>query len=371
MTDVADRHWGTSLVRAPTAKDAAHPDGTAAGDVEAVPRPTLFRRGPALLRLGRNGGSPHEVTAPPSPDLWEQIVLGRTPALAPVPAPVPPALAPVASAVAPMAPSVAAAPAPAPGPARAPAAPPRRVVAAAAVPSPAATVPSRQPEPPTTDATVVVHRPRSTPATPAAEPAPDPSLARLARGVQDCARALASLADRIDVLERRLGSVASDPAPRGPAAGLTSPAIENLGNRLGALEGLSSDRFQLLEQRLRRLEALPDAIVRLQQDTAVLADRARSRRPGGEGGPVDLEPVYQELDSVVEVVSAHHVAASQSLDRVRTLERAVLEMRRHLERNLAEHDRAALSEQTATRMRIDAIESRLRSAGSTPRIPST
>ncbi|HEX7276825.1 MAG TPA: hypothetical protein VF244_05570 [Acidimicrobiales bacterium] len=295
MTDVADRHWGTSLVRAPTAKDAAQPDGNAGGGASDS-QPRLSRRGGALFRLARDGSSPHPDPPPPPPE-WEAIVTG-------IPAPAPP---------------VTVTPPPAPP-----------VVAAPRTPVP---------DPADADA-----------------PA-DNALAKLARGVQDCARALASLADRLDALERRLdASGPAGPIPRD----LMPRAAESLGSRIGALEGVSADRYQLLEQRLRRLEALPDAVVRLQRDSAHLADAVRSRGSTTPGGPVDLDPVYLKLGSVVEMVSAHHTTASQSLDRVRALERAVLEMRRQLERNLSEQNRATLSEQAATRARMDSIEARIR-----------
>ena len=201
----------------------------------------------------------------------------------------------------------------------------------------------------------------------------DPSLARLARGVQDCARALSCLADRLDSLERRLDAGAARAGPHdGPAATngqqprpRPNPAdAESLEVMARALEGLSADRLQGLDQRLRRLETLPASVGRLQKDTAWLAELATTRRLEAAAttradGPAELAPVYHELDSVAELVSTHHAAATQSLDRVRTLERAVLEMRRHMERNLAEHTRAATSEQALAGARIDTVEARL------------
>lgn len=78
-----------------------------------------------------------------------------------------------------------------------------------------------------------------------------------------------------------------------------------------------------------------------------------------EVAAAELAPIYQELDSVAELVSSHHAAASQSLERVRVLERAVLEMRRHLERNLADHTRRATAEQETAATSLQGIEARL------------
>jgi hypothetical protein len=135
---------------------------------------------------------------------------------------------------------------------------------------------------------------------------------------------------------------------------------DTLDVRFRTLEGMATDRLQALDLRLRRLEILPVAVGRLQQDTARLTELARAKRL--DDGTGDLTPVYEELDSVAELVAAHHGAANQSLERVRTLERAVLEMGRHLDRNLAEHTRRTTSDQTATRGRIDGIEGRLTAA---------
>ncbi len=198
----------------------------------------------------------------------------------------------------------------------------------------------------------------------------DPSLARLARGVQDCARALASLADRIDGLERRLDGADHPAGTNGAAAPRPPGTTEAIEVRLRALEGMAADRLQGLDQRLRPLEALPVAVSRLQQDLVLLADLGRVGRPDGTGGPgggTPLAAVYEELDSVAELVSAHHGAANQSLERVRTLERAVLEMRRHLERNQAEQARVATSELTTAKGRLDSLEARLAAAESTVR----
>lgn len=207
---------------------------------------------------------------------------------------------------------------------------------------------------------------------PAAAVAPDDetSLARLARGVQDCARGLTSLADRLDGVERRVDAlairpVASAPAPVPSSARVASlPDPAGLEARLRALEGLSADRLQAFDQRLRQLETLPASVGRLQKDTARLSDLATTRRVDEaaatrEVAAAELAPMYQELDSVAELVSSHHAAASQSLERVRTLERAVLEMRRHLERNLAEHARAATAEQETAHTRLQRLEARL------------
>ncbi len=199
------------------------------------------------------------------------------------------------------------------------------------------------------------------------DPGPDQSLARLARGVQDCARALASLADRLDSLERRVDEVAIAAAARSGSGEPTrprlgTPAIEALDARVGALEGLAADRLQSVDQRLRRLETLPPAVSRLQHDAALLTNKARVGAAddlAARGGGPDLAPLYVELDAVAELVSSHHAAGTQSLERVRTLERAVLEMRRHLERTLVEHTRMAASDQAAACARIDAIEDRL------------
>jgi hypothetical protein len=164
----------------------------------------------------------------------------------------------------------------------------------------------------------------------------DHALARLARGVQDCARALACLADRLDGLEHRLDAVATattHPVGGGPSSSSSSsPETEPLDVRVRTLEGMAADRLQAVDQRLRRLEILPVAVGRLQQDTARLSELARAKLL--DNGAGDLTSVYQELDSVAELVAAHHGAATQSLERVRTLERAVLEMGRHLDRRL-------------------------------------
>ncbi len=294
MTDVADRHWGQSLVRAPTAKAAAHPTGS----VGAAPPPPP--PAPAAARPPQGADrSPLSGTAVPTPP--------------PAP-PLPPA--PVRARSAPPTPSVL------PWPVTAPVAPP-------------------------------------------ADAPTDLGLARLARGVQDCARALECLADRLDGLERRLDAATTPPAPRpmvGVASSLASatPPAEPLATRLLALEGMATDRLQAFDQRLRRLEILPVAVGRLQQDTVRLSELARAKRL--DEGAGDLTSVYAELDSVAEVVAAHHDAANQSLERVRTLERAVLEMGRHLDRNLAEHTRLATTDQAATRGRIDDLERRLAAA---------
>ena len=212
-------------------------------------------------------------------------------------------------------------------------------------------------------------------ATREAEATDELSLGRLARGVQDCARALSGLSDRLDRLERRFESAATPAALRGAAPSrnnpgdpsawrrLTAPDRDDLETRLRALEGMAADRLQGIDQRVRRLETLPASVGRLQKDTAWLTDLATSRRieaAATKAAPAtDLAPVYQELDSVADLVSSHHAAATQSLERVRTLERAVLEMRRHLERNLSEHSRVATSEQATVGGRVERLESRL------------
>ncbi len=319
VTDVADRHWGQSLVRAPTAKDAAGPGGSNGGSAPPPPPGAVLGTDrPTSALAGTFQAAPRLAPMPPA--------AGRPP-MAAVEAALPPVLVE-------------------PAIASDTAAPP-----AALLPWPAAMPAVAFPVAP-------------------AELGADQSLARLARGVQDCARALASLADRLDGLELRLGDRAdapvARPVPPEPTRGRTgSPEHEALDVRVRALEGMAGDRLQALDQRLRRLETLPLAVGRLQQDTALLANLARTRVPdeGGRREP-DLAPVYQELDSVAEVVSSHAAAATQSLERVRTLERAVLEMRRHLERNLAEHTRTATSEQIAARGRVDSLEARLAAAES-------
>ena len=204
-----------------------------------------------------------------------------------------------------------------------------------------------------------------TPVDPPDDAPADLALVRLARGVQDCARALECLADRLDGLERRLDAATSPTVPR-PPVGIppslvsATPAAEPLDSRLLALEGMATDRLQAFDQRLRRLEILPVAVGRLQQDTARLSELGRAPRP--DEGVGDLTSVYAELDSVAEVVTAHHDAAQQSLERVRTLERAVLDMGRHLDRNLAEQTRLAATDQVATRDRIDDLADRLTAA---------
>jgi len=342
MTDVADRHWGQSLVRAPTAKDAVQPgapvtpgQGSAAGSTpEPAPRPQLVRGEPTLLRA-QGARSTLAGTSPPA---------ALSPLAAPS-APAPGATRPAAVGVAPASPPV---------------------------------LPPMPPMPPMPPVAALRHSPEAGPPPstrmaqaaavfqwPVAEPAEamaDPSLARLARGVQDCARALASLADRIDGLERRLDAATAGP---GAVPSATGPHGETVDVRLRALEGMSADHLQGLDQRLRRLEALPTAVSRIQEDLVLLADVGRPRGPAGSGP--DLAPVYEELDSVAELVTAHHGAATQSLERVRTLERAVLDMRRNLERNQAEHARVATSELTTARDRLDGLEARLAAAESTVR----
>ena len=219
--------------------------------------------------------------------------------------------------------------------------------------------------------------PASGPVEAAAEPRPahdadsvdGVSLARLARGIQDCARAVSCLADRLDRLERRLDSAtthspAGEDAVRQPA--FTRPAADRDGFdlRLRALEGMAADRLQGIDQRLRRLENLPPAVGRVQKDVAWLTELATTRRIDEAASPKpaaapDLAPVYQELDSVADLVSSHHAAATQSLERVRTLERAVLEMRRHLERNLAEQSVVVSTGQATADGRIQRLEARL------------
>jgi uncharacterized coiled-coil protein SlyX len=189
-------------------------------------------------------------------------------------------------------------------------------------------------------------------------------LARLARGVQDCARALASLADRIDGLEQRLDVVATPSLTHAPS----DADADDLAAMVRALEEMSGDRVQALDHRLRRLESVPATVSRLQKDFAWLADLATTRtaQAASTANGADVAHIYKELDSVNEMVAAHHAAASQSLERVRTLERAVLEMRRHLERNLTEHSRAAGSEQAAAGDRVTRLEARLAALEASP-----
>src|SRR5205085_10870383 len=114
-------------------------------------------------------------------------------------------------------------------------------------------------------------------------PVADPSLARLARGVQDCARALAGLADRLDGLERRLDAVAPGLPPAHPLGVAAvpnhrAPGYESdpLALRVRALEALSADRLHVLDQRLGRLETLPAAVGRIEQDLILLAEVGRA-----------------------------------------------------------------------------------------------
>ncbi|MEA2901288.1 MAG: hypothetical protein QOH36_1175 [Actinomycetota bacterium] len=365
MTDVADRHWGTSQVRAPTAKSAAHPDQPGEPPPPA-PQPSNRARAtrgvPTLLRTTLDGSSGLVGMAAPVTAAWESAPAGR--------------LIPAAPAVAPPAPLAAVAdPAPAvPAGALASTTKPARPVAGVLGLAPAtppvlpelppvpvlrpSTVAAASPSPGIAPGATVLQWPVAEAGAAHTETLADPSLARLARGVQDCARALASLADRIDGLERRLDGVDHPAGRHGAAAAGPSEAIEV---RLRALEGLADDRLQGLDQRLRPLEILPAAVSRLQQDLVLLADLGRVGRPDGGGGS-DLDAVYEELDSVAELVSAHHGAAAQSLERVRTLERAVLEMRRHLERNQAEHARVATAELTTAKDRLDRLEARVHAA---------
>jgi hypothetical protein len=168
--------------------------------------------------------------------------------------------------------------------------------------------------------------------------------------VQDCARALGCLADRLDRLERRI-----------EAAPVAPPVPEQAERTVPAVTAQHLDGF---DQRLRRLETLPASVGRLQKDTAWLVDLATTRRieaaaTSRAAAADELAPVYKELDSVAEAVSSHHAAATQSLERVRTLDRAVLEMRRHVERSLAENTRANASGQSSVDIRIEALEARL------------
>jgi hypothetical protein len=191
------------------------------------------------------------------------------------------------------------------------------------------------------------------------------------------------LADRLDVLERRFVTApvvgpAPSPGARDGDASRSRPRVEpsprdDLEARVRALEGMADDRLQGLDQRLRKLETLPVTVGRLQKDTAWLTDLATTRRVEEAlatrmATAAELTPVYQELDRVAEIVATHHAAASQSLERVRTLERAVLEMRRYVERNLADHTRSATSEQVAVHDRIEALEASL-AAGPTSDTP--
>ena len=103
------------------------------------------------------------------------------------------------------------------------------------------------------------------------------------------------------------------------AASAGEPSGGNIDVRLRALEGMSADHLHGLDQRLSRLEALPTAVSRIQEDLVLLADVGRAHGPAGSGAGPDLAVVYEELDTVAELVSAHHGAANQSLERVRTL----------------------------------------------------
>ena len=368
MTDVADRHWGTSMVRAPTARSAAHPDQPGEAPLPApLPstRTAAAPGAPTLLRTTLDGSSGPGGMAAPVTAAWESAPAGRL-------IPAEPAVAPPAplAAVAGLAPDV---PAGAPSSATMRPRPVAGVVGGAPATTPVvpelpsvpvlrpSSVAAPSPSPRMTHA-AILGWPVAPPDIAQAEAMADPSLARLARGVKDCARALAGLADRIDLLERRLDAATTGPGAAPSAAG---PHGESVDVRLRALEGMSADHLQGLDQRLRRLEALPTAVSRIQEDLVLLADVGRPRGPAGAGA--DLAPVYEELDSVAELVTAHHGAATQSLERVRTLERAVLDMRRHLERNQAEHARAATSELSTAKDRLDSLEARLTAAESSVR----
>ena len=346
MTDVADRHWGQSLVRAPIAKDAVLP--VTPGQASAIDQapgpalrvrgaPTLFRAEGATSTLAGTSlpaaFSPLAAPSAPAPAAARPAVVGVAPASPPILPPLPP--------MPPM-------PLLRHQPEADASSSPRMAPAAAGFRWPAA-------EP------AVAHSDGPT------DPVADPSLARLARGVQDCARALASLADRIDGLERRLDGVDHPAGTNGAAGHRPTGAAEAVDVRLRALESMADDRLQGLDQRLRPLEALPAAVGRIQADLVLLADLGRVGRPDGPADGTDLAAVYEELDSVAELVSAHQSAANQSLERVRTLERAVLEMRRHLERNQAEQTRVAGSDLAAANERIERLEARLAAAESTVR----
>ena len=350
MTDVADRHWGQSLVRAPTAKDAVRPrppvtpgEASAAASPPPAPGPRLVRGAPSLLRVDgatstlagtslRAAPSPPDASSAPAPAATRPAVVGVAPASPPILPPMPP--------MPPMRPVPVLRSAPAAGPPESS----RSAPAAAVFPWPVAEPAVAHPDLP-------------------ADPLADPSLARLARGIQDCARALASLADRIDGLERRLDGVDHPVSTNGATAHDATAAAETIEVRLRALEGMADDRVRGLDQRLHRLESLPGAVTRLQQHLVLLAEVGAARRPD-DGGGADLAAVYEQLDAVAELVSAHHGAANQSLERVRTLERAVLEMSRIAERNRAEHARVATAELAGAISRIDRLEARVHAAES-------
>ena len=101
-----------------------------------------------------------------------------------------------------------------------------------------------------------------------------------------------------------------------------------------SLEGMSADRLQKLDQRLCKLEsrAVPAGPINVEPVRAVERFATHRTPSTAGGGSAELAPIYHELDALAELVSSHHAAATHGIERVRSLERAVLELRRHLER---------------------------------------
>ncbi len=377
MTDVVDRRWGQSLVRAPTAKDAAQPEIATRRPAPAAVRTPVVR--PRLMPR-RN------VRPPVGPDTipmaaWDAAAVGGgrgrlvEPDTMPSPgramvAAVPPANRPASPVkVGATRPTVVRPPEPGPTAAT----PPPAIVP---TPTPEATAPDVRVAPPSADVQPPVAEPPSGPAVmqphvqppvaerqpgpaalqapsaqppvvaerqpgpavlqaPSAQPsvvdlrsglADDPSLARLARGIQDCARALACLADRLGGLDRRLdafGTPAPDPDP--PLAHTAPSGHADLQVTAPGLEGIAAGSPHAADHIRPKLETLPTTVGRLRTDTDGLADRTRAR--------------------------------------VGEVERTVLEIRRNLERNLSAHVHRARSPQPPG-TRLEGLAVRLVEMGS-------
>ena len=308
MTDVVQRQWGYSQVRAPMAKDAVEPGAPATA--AAPERPAVRRRRHPLW--------PRRPTSrPPRPRSWPRPPVAAPPVVAPTVAKTP-VVAPSrrkargehARRKASRRPTGGPGPDGLPGrsrtalrsptdPGRADR-PRRRPSADCTCPDPPGTSHAA-----TADHSAGASGPRPSTraaATGVAEAPLDPSLARLARGVQDCARALASITERLDSFERRLDRAGPPiPAPQPSAPQPAAPhvpvethwrASESLHAMVRSLEGMSADRLQKLDQRLCKLEsrAVPAGPINVEPVRAVERFATHRTPSTAGGGSAELAP---------------------------------------------------------------------------------
>lgn len=179
--------------------------------------------------------------------------------------------------------------------------------------------------------------------------------------MQDCARALECLADRLDALEARLAPPVTPDAPPEPCASLfdsVTSEVDGLRVAVTAVEGMASDRLLAFEERLRRLEQLPDQVAEMRRQHAgrrsleAAVEAVTAGGPSASAAPAagvadvyrhihrDIHRdiyrhiyrhIYRELEAVADVVASGQATTSGGLERVRTLERAVGELRYRVE----------------------------------------